>query len=723
MPVFYYPPCRLSLLAALLAGVPVFALADAASKPEPTTFIQADEASARESDFAEARGNVIVTRDNIKVESDWARYNQPKDQLLAGDKITVHKDGDVLVGTQLDMTLGTREGDLLDPVYQMAKGAARGDAVKLIFEGPNRYTIRSGRMTTCEVGNNDWYMHSSTLDLDYNTNLGQAWNGWIEFKGTPIVYFPWMDFTLNNSRKSGLLAPTLGYNSKNGLQLLTPYYFNLAPNYDATLSPNLMTKRGLMLGGEFRYLEPDYSGVVRMEGINDKVEDKTRSSLFLQHTQQLAPHLRLDLNIQKTSDSEYLSDFGDRLSVTSQSTLPREGTLSYTGDSWSSFIRWQRFQTLSTVTNPVTAPYDRAPQIYFTAQPQLIPGLVTTASGELTEFTHPTQTEGLRTWAYPSIAAPFTESWGFITPKVGVHATSYQLHQDNQPNTNYSRVLPIASLDTGLYFERETNLFGTDMVQTLEPRAYYLYIPYRDQSNLPVFDSGETDLSLTQLFSENQFSGQDRINDANQVTLAVTSRLFEGDSGAERLNFTVGQRFYFSDQRVTLSSPGVSNTSSQRSDWLMTVSAKIWNDFSTSYAMQYNQQDSSLRRADFSMTWRPGDYKLLNLRYVNNRIANTRQADISGQWPLGNSWYAMGRYNYSLTDSRALEILGGLEYNAGCWGLRLAAQRYATSTTDTHTAFFAVLELGGIAGIGNNPLDAIRQSIPGYSNTYSPTRF
>lgn len=722
MPVFYYPPCRLSLLAALLAGLPAAALADATTKSEPTTFIQADEASARESDFAAASGNVVVTRENLKVESDWARYSVATDRLRAGDQITVHKDGDVLTGTQLDLGLNSREGDLLDPVFQMAKGAARGDAVKLIFEGPNRYTIRSGRMTTCEPGNNDWYLHSSSIELDYNTNLGQAWNGWVEFKGAPIVYFPWVDFTLDNSRKSGLLAPTIGISSKNGLQLQTPYYFNIAPNYDATLSPNLMTRRGLMLGGEFRYLEPEYSGIVRMEGLNDKVEDKTRSSLLLQHTQTLAPNLRLDLNIQKTSDSEYLSDFGDRLAVTSQSNLPREGILSYSGNDWSSFIRWQRFQTLSTTTNPVEKPYDRAPQLYFTAQPQLIPGLVTTASGELTEFIHPTKTDGLRSWIYPSVAAPFNESWGFITPKVGVHATSYQLRQDNQPNENSTRVLPITSLDTGLYFERETSLYGRDMVQTLEPRAYYLYIPYRNQSNLPVFDSGETDLSLTQLFSENQYSGQDRINDANQLTLAMTSRLFEGDSGIERLNATIGQRFYFSDQRVTLSSPGRAD-SVRRSDWLMTVSAQVWSDFSASYAMQYNQQDGTLRRADAALTWKPGEYKLLNLRYVDNRIVDTRQASISGQWPLGNGWYALGRYSYSLTDKRNLEVLGGAEYNAGCWGLRLAAQRYATSTTAYHSAFFAILELGGIAGIGSNPLDAIRQSIPGYANTYTPSRF
>lgn len=722
MPAFKHFPLRFPLWAALLASLSATVLADAGQKPEPPTFIQSDEASAREGEFAEARGNVVVTREKLKVEGDWAHYTIPDDRLRAGDKVTVHKDGDVLTGTKLDMLVDPRKGDLLDPTFQMAKGAARGNAVKLIFEGPDRYSVRQGRMTTCAPGNNDWYLHSSTLDLDYNTNRGQAWNGWVEFKGTPIFYYPWLDFSLDHSRKSGFLAPSLGMNSKNGLQVQTPYYLNLAPNYDATVYPRYMSRRGMMLGGELRYLDTDYTGVFRAEGIQDRIDDKSRTSVLFQHAQQINPNLRLDLNVQKVSDNNYFSDFGDRLSVSSQSHLPREGMLSWSQEAWSGFVRLQRYQTLSTITNPVEKPYDRMPQAYFTAQPQITSWLATAASGEVADFNHPNKVSGLRSWAYPSMALPFNESWGFIKPKMGVHATSYNLHQANTANQNSSRTLPIASLDSGLFFEREARIGNGSFLQTLEPRAYYVYIPYRKQSHLPVFDSGETDLSFTQLFSENQYSGQDRINDANQVTLALTSRLFESDSGIERLNVTVGQRYYFTDQRVTLTSVE-STESKRRSDWLLTVGARFWKDLSASYGLQYSQADSSLRRSDLTMTWRPGDYRTLNLRYSINRISDTRSADISGQWPLGSGWYALGRYNYSIKDSRALETLGGVEYNAGCWAMRLAAQRYVTSTTNTSTSFFALLQLGGIAGIGSNPLDAIRQSIPGYANTYAPPRF
>lgn len=720
MPAFPLLSLRLFLLTTLLAAWSQHALAE---KAEPPTRIQADEASAREGQYAEARGNVELTRGDLTVKADWARYTIPDDRVRAGDHVTVNKGQEVLSGSHLDMSINAREGDLLDPVFQMTRGNVRGDAVKLIFGGPNKYSIRNGRMTTCSADRDDWYIHAGALDLDYNSNTGEAWNGWIEFQGAPIFYYPWIDFPLDGSRKSGILAPSIGGSSSNGLQVKVPIYFNLAPNYDATLSPSYLSRRGVMLGGEFRYLGESYSGQLQASGIQDRIEDKARSGILFKHQQKLSDRLQLDINAQKVNDDEYLADFGDEIAVASQSNLPREGKLTYSGDDWNGFVRWQRYQTLNTSTNTVEKPYDRIPQLYVSAAPQLLQGVQTTVSGEITDFSHPSETSGLRTWAYPSIAMPFNQAWGFITPKIGVHATMYQLSStDNTASERKTRTLPIASVDSGLYFERETHLFGTEMAQTLEPRAYYLYIPYRKQSDLPVFDSGETDLSFTQLFSENQFSGQDRINDANQLTLALTSRLFESDSGIERINATIGQRYYFTEQQVTLTSAARDDTE-RSSNLLMTLGARLWGSLYSSYEMQYNQKDNNMRRGDLSLTWTPGQYKSLNMRYVNNRITDIRQFDISGQWPLGAGWYGLGRFNYSISDNRPLQMLGGIEYNANCWAFRFAAQRYATSTTSYQTNFFALLELGGVAGIGSNPLDTIRQSIPGYSDTYTPSRF
>lgn len=722
MPAFFSLSDRLAPLAIALAGQMAFVhAAEPADKPEPQITIDADAATAREGEYAEARGSVTLVRDGLKVESDWLRYDFGPDKLKAGDKVVMQHDAGTLSGSRLEMSVTAREGDLFDPVFQMQRGALRGDAVKLIFDGPNRYVVQKSRITSCEVGRDDWYIHSSTLELDYNKNRGEAWNGWLEFQGTPILYYPWIDFPLDGNRKSGMLAPSFGVSSRNGVQLVTPIYLDLAPNYDATLYPRYMNKSGVMTGGEFRYLQPGYTGIVRADTIHDKIAGMRRNSAGIQHKQQFSKELQLEVNAQKVSDNAYLSDFGEQLSVSSQSNLPREGKLTYTSEEWSAMLRWQRYQTLTTPTNIVDKPYDRIPQLLLNARPQMMNGMLFNASAEVTDFQHPDKTSGIRTWAYPSVAIPYNESWGFVTPKVGMHATRYQLNSST-PTTDMTRTLPIASVDSGLYFERETNFLGKETVQTLEPRAYYLYIPYRNQSNLPVFDTGETDLSFTQMFSENQFSGQDRINDANQLTLAMTSRLFEGNSGIELFNITMGQRYYFTDQRVTLTSPSRPD-SVKRSDLLMTVGARFWKDFSANYAMQYNQVDGSTRRADLTLAWRPGDYKAINLRYANNRIAETRQFDISGQWPLYKGWHALGRFNYSIEDRRALETLGGFEYNAGCWALRLAGQRYATSTSEYRANYYILLELGGVAGIGSNPLDAIRKSIPGYSNTYNPPQF
>lgn len=723
MPAFFSLSDRLVLLATLFASQTALVCAEPTDKPEPTITIDADEAHAREGEYAEARGSVKLVRDDLTVESDWIRYDIGPDKLKAGDKVVMKRGSDTLSGSSLEMTINTREGDLLDPVFQMQRGALRGDAVKLIFGGPQRYTVKNSRITSCAPGRDDWYIHSSTLELDYNKNRGEAWNGWVEFQGTPILYYPWIDFPLDGNRKSGLLAPSFGVSSRNGVQLITPAYLDLAPNYDATIYPRYMGKSGVMIGGEFRYLQPGYTGMLRADTVDDRITDMRRNSMALQHKQQFSKELQLEINAQKVSDNAYLSDYGEQLSVSSQSNLPREGKLTYTGEDWNAMLRWQRYQTLTTQSNQVEKPYDRIPQLLVNAQPQLMNGMLFNASAEVTDFQHPDKTSGVRTWAYPSVSVPYNESWGFITPKLGVHTTRYQLNnQGTTSTTDMTRTLPIASVDSGLYFERETSLFGKDAVQTLEPRLYYLYIPYRKQSDLPVFDTGETDLSFTQMFSENQFSGQDRINDANQVTLAMTSRLFESASGVELLNLTMGQRFYFTDQRVTLTTPSRPD-SVRRSDLLMTVGARFWKDFSASYAMQYNQVDGSTRRADLTLAWRPGDFKALNLRYANNRIAETRQFDISGQWPLFKGWHALGRFNYSIEDRRALEALGGFEYNADCWALRFAGQRYATSTSEYRANYYVLLELGGIAGIGSNPLDSIRKSIPGYSNTYTPPRF
>ncbi|WP_169307198.1 LPS-assembly protein LptD [Chitiniphilus eburneus] len=699
--------------------------------PEPAIQIEADEAIARSRTEAEAHGNVIIQRDTTEVRSEWAQYDSATDHLKAGDAVRMTRDGDVLTGNNLDYYLGPRRGTLDNPDYHVAQGVARADAVKLLFDGPDRYKMRSARFTTCPADRDDWYLRASTLSLDYANNVGMAYNGWIQFYGVPILYSPWLNFPLSGNRQTGFLAPSIAFDNRNGIDIQTPFYWNIAPNYDATFYPRYLTDRGTMLGAEFRYLQPSYNGQIRAERISDHKEEEDRYSISFLHRQQITPRLSMSAQVEKVSDDDYFNDFGDQVAVASQTNLPRELAFNYAGDGWSGLARWQRFQTLQSESDPVDIPYARLPQLYYSSSPHWIKGAQISLTGEYTDFSHPTKIDGQRMWVNPTITYPLLQtSYAFIKPKVGVHASYYMLNDNgNIEGDNISRVLPTFSLDSGLIFERDDTFKGWDYTQTLEPRAYYVYIPYKDQSNLPNFDSALTDFSLAQIFSENRYSGNDRINDANQITLALTTRFFEGDSGEERFNATIGQRFYFQDQRVTLDAYE-KPADVQESDLLISFGGRLWRQFIANYSLQYNVNEGATARADAGLGWAPGEGRALNLRYVMNRNVSPiiEQIDISGQWPITRNWYGVARYNYSLKDHSSLEALAGLEYNAGCWALRLVAQRYVNDDSDTAededkytVTYFAMLELGGLVGLGSNPVATLRQSIPGYTDVVAPT--
>lgn len=707
------PPLRLSALTlALLA-----AHLHAEEATESPVQVEADEVKGHTQQGAEARGNVIITRDTTEVRADWATYDVPTDHVTAGDHVEMRRDGDLLTGRELDYYLEQRRGSLTDPDYKIAQGLGRGDAVKLMFEGPDQYRLERARFTTCPVDNDDWYLHARDLSLDYMTNTGIARNGWVEFYGVPILYSPWMNFPLSGNRQTGFLAPSMSLDSRNGFDLTAPFYWNIAPNYDATLYPRYLAKRGLMTGGEFRYLQSSYAGTIRGDYLNDSETDESRYSLLFQHRHQITDRLSLSVNAQKVSDDDYFNDFGNQAEIASIDNLPREATFNYSGDGWYSYLRWQRFQTIQNADNSVEVPYARLPQLYFGATPQWIPGARIGVNAEYADFRHPTKTEGERAWVYPTVAYPIQNAYSFVTPKIGLHATQYRLHEPDGEESE-SRVVPLFSLDSGLVFEREDEFRGLGYTQTLEPRAYYVYVPYRDQSMLPNFDSGQTDFSLAQIFTENQFSGNDRINDANQLTLAVTSRFYETDSGLERLYATLAQRFYFSDQRVTLDAPG-RPANQNESDMLVSLGGQLWRNLTANYSLQYNWQEARTGRAEVGLSWQPGEARVLNLRYVMNRVTDdTEQVDASFQWPLGRGWYGVGRMNYSLKDNQALDSLFGAEYNAGCWGLRLAVQRYLTSGDRYNTTYFAMLQLGALGGLGSNPLGTLRNIIPGYTDPY-----
>jgi LPS-assembly protein len=686
---------------------------------EAPIHITADQVEGASERMANAYGNVIVKQGELRADAQWARYDTTTTQLWAGDTVTVEKTGDVLIGKRLEFITTTKQGQLEEPIYFLRNQFGRGDAAKLLFTGENTYQLEKGRFTTCDSGDDSWYIRGSDIDLDFIKNSGAAWHAVFEFKGVPLFYTPWINFPLDGNRQSGLLTPIFGSNSNSGVNVGVPYYWNIAPNYDATFIPQVYTKRGLMLGGEFRYMQPHYQGTIRGEFLShDRKAQQNRYLWKIQHQQNLSTGLSLSADLQKASDNHYFNDLSNNLQAASTTNLPRDILLHYHGSAWwYASLRSLQYQTLQSNTTLITQPYARSPQFNVGGTPPLEGPLVLDLAGEFNRFRHPTLTTGDRFIVYPTLASPFETSYGFIRPKVGVHATMYTLNKDQTTaKSKHTRTLPMLSLDTGLIFERNFTVSQQEMVQTLEPRLYYVYIPYKDQSMLPNFDSAEVDFNFSQMFSENQFSGGDRINNANQLTGALSTRFYETESGLERLRVGLGQRFYFSGQRVTLSAPArpIEQT---RSDVIIGASSQLWKSIAVGTSWQYSVKDNRTNKTSLELAWMPAAAKTLNLRYRLDRtnVDPIRQVDLSGQWPLGRGWYAVGRYNYSIENKKALDTIAGLQYNAGCWGLQLVMQRYVTDNNRMNTSFYIMLDLRGFNGIGNNPISVLRDRIPGYS--------
>lgn len=674
-----------------------------------------------------AEGEARLRRGEKSIAADWLRFSSEDDEVEAKGNVRLEQGGMVMTGPSLRIRTTDSIGRIESPSYTITTQAkddgsqitARGDASRIDLDGENLYRLFNATFTTCVPGDDSWYLQVEELSLDYGREVGTARWATVHFFGTPILTTPYMDFSLNNQRKSGFLAPTLGTSGKNGPEISVPYYFNLAPNRDLTVTPRYMAKRGLMVGGEYRYLEQYSRGNARIEYLpQDEVRGGKRSAVSLVHGFDNGPYAA-GLSLNKVSDNDYFRDLSSRLNFVSQSYLPREGFARYSGtwlDSgiWSATARAQSFQTLQLPNTPIPIQYSRLPQILLTAARPDVYGTDFNFNGEVVDFHHPTQVRGVRSTVNPSLSMPFLTPGAYVTPKIGFHSTTYSL-SNSTPGavTSIQRNLPVFSVDSGLTFERESSYFGQNYQQTLEPRAFYLNVPYKDQSRIPLFDTAVADFNYAQIFSENAFTGGDRVNDANQVTLALTSRLLAPSTGQEAFRATIAQRYYFSRQQVTLNA-ATSPRDFTASDYLASVAGRIAPRWTLEGATQYSQRESRIERLTIATRYQPEVQKTLNLSYRFLRD-QFNQVDVSTQWPVTGRVYAVGRYNYSVRDHRVVEALAGFEYNADCWIGRFVFQRFAAAAGVATHAVFLQLELNGFSRIGSNPLEALKRNIPGYT--------
>ncbi|MFN7751049.1 MAG: LPS-assembly protein LptD [Pseudomonadota bacterium] len=683
-------------------------------------FIEADRLYGQGREEIEAEGNAVLRRRGQALFADRIRHTASDGDVTAeGSVVLVHRLNEVR-GPYLFLNIVRETGFMEWPDYFLPEFGGRGSARRMFIEAEDRLRVERAEYTTCGPGVDDWYIRADELLIDQSRNSGLARGATLEFLGVPIFYTPVLSFPLSAERKSGFLAPTLSISGRNGPEVFTPYYWAIAPNRDYTATPRLITRRGVQLGNEFRYLEPDYRGELRAEYLpSDRVTQDNRYLLAARHlhsfgTDALGGRWTGVVDMQKVSDDFYFRDLSTRIALTSQANLLRDATLARLSESGTLIARMQRFQTLQDPLAPVTPPYARLPQVALNSSRLDVNGFDLGMAAEYVNFSHPTLPRGQRTVFNPSITLPLQNEYGFVRPRIALHATHYAMDPQSSSLPTSTRVLPIMSVDSGVVFERDTRMFSRDLVQTLEPRLFYAYIPYRDQSKLPVFDSALPDPSLVTLFQENLYSGSDRIADANQITAGAVSRLIDPANGHERLRLALAQRFYMQDLQVSL--PGTNGRDRSKSDLLAAVSARLVPAWSVEAGAQYSTSQSQFARQALGVRYMPEPGRLVNAAYRYNR-GQLEQLDFSGQWRFSDRWSTLGRYNFSLSDRSILEALAGFQYDEACWSFRFIASRIAVATQQANTTLFFQIELRGLSRVGSNPLELLRRSIPGYTET------
>ncbi|WP_066330633.1 LPS-assembly protein LptD [Azohydromonas lata] len=716
--------------------------------------VQADRIGGRPDVDVEAEGEVDVRRGDVRVQADRARFRQDTQVLKAEGNVRMSQQGNRAKGTELEYKLDTSQGYMLEPEYFIAVTKGGGTAERVDFLGPNRARIIEGNYTSCGLdgeGTPAWLLTAERVDLDMDANEGIARGGVLRFMGVPILAAPRLSFPLSDERKSGWLPPFINIDNRNGLDVAVPYYWNIAPNRDATLTPTLSARRGPGLNSEYRYLEPTYQGRLNLNLLpNDRVAGETRYAFGFEHS-----GTAYDMGYRtagvRVSDDNYWKDFTRGTSAlmnarTNPYLTPRLlgaeaqvdrglGDLGLPGGQWRSYARVLTWQVLQD-TDPaarITPPYERLPQIGLQGGAPLGGGLRMELQTEINRFSRapsadPTTIEATRVHALGSLSRPWTTSWGWLTPKASFNAASYSFDQAlSDGRTSTSRLIPTLSVDTGLVFERPFSLFGPKLRQTLEPRLLYVRTPYHAQST-PLFDTAVKDFNITSLYAENTFTGVDRVSDANQITAGVTSRFLDVASGNEVGRFTVAQRLLLSDQRIT--ADGVPITQ-RLSDLLLQGSSMITQQWSADGTLQYKHQTRQVSSWTAGTRYSPGPYRTLAVRYRYTRDASD-QIEAGWQWPVygtapgslikrgsgggcgGGTLYAVGRTVYSTKESRLVDGIGGFEYDAGCWIFRAIGERISTGTAQATTRLMLQLELVGLSRLGTNPLQLLRTTVPGY---------
>jgi len=680
----------------------------------------------KERDLLWLRGDVRGSQGSRFVAADEVVYDHNTSDLKAKGNIFLTDPGLRLIADEVRMNLESDQGSLSDVYYRfMGKINARGNADQAELVTPTLTRYRNIVYSACRPGQRAWSLDAAELELDQAKGQGVARHAKLRVRGMPVFYSPYLSFPIDSRRRSGFLVPSFGTSDRNGIDVTVPYYWNIAPHMDATFSVRHMTKRGPMLETEFRYLSPRqrvrFSGEVLPQDSQRDSQD-ARWALRLEQEGAFGRRWATALDYRAVSDDHYFGDFGAQLEQTSTRYLERRGDLYYSGDSWYLLTRLQEFQTLDTTLGPASQPYARLPQMVFGTSPRnrVGSGIELGVSGEYDYFHHDTIMHGHRAALQPFVRWPLRRRYGHLIPQLNLHLAGYDL-QNQQPDgeTRPSYAIPSFNLDAELVFERTVKWFGQESLQTLEPRAFYLHTPLTEQAEIPVFDTVEQSFSYDSLFRPNRFVGWDRVGDANQVTLGLTSRTIARDSGQELLRASIGQILYARDRDIQLSGPPEEEGSSPIGGLL---SARFLRNLTGRASFEYdpNQETDQLRKQTLELHYRTPDNRLLNLAYrfaldtgEEKLYENT---DLSFSLPVERRFQLVGRWHYSLLDSQTVEAFAGLEYGQCCWRVRLLGHHLKNEPDSAGTnGIMLQVELAGLGSIGQRVDKFFQRSIYGYS--------
>lgn len=692
--------------------------------------VGADFTEVFDNEIASFSGNVHLRRADQHVAANRATYDAISKTVDLQGNVIYSDEGIAAFSDNALVELGTDQATLRNALFIEPVTPLRGSAAVAYRESEVLNHFKDVAYTSCKPGNQDWIIHASRLKMNKRTGKGAVKHAWLEFKGLPVLYLPYLSFPLDDRRMSGLLTPSFGSTERNGIDINVPYYWNIAPNYDATVWARYLSRRGGMFGGDFRYLQKKTKGSVEFEILPyDRKKEKTRWQGRLRNATVFTDRLRSNIDLNYVSDEDYYEDLGNSLSVFNRRHLYSFAEALYTRPGIFFLTKADNYQVIDKTISDFDKPYRRLPQVLLNLNHSFnFMPLELGMGNEFVYFEHSDRVTGQRLDLKPTISMPIKTPGYFINPKISVQHTQYWLQNQNPGEpTGISRTLPIASIDSGMFFERNFSFGDSTYIHTIEPRLFYLYIPYTDQNDIPLFDTSDYDFTFSQLFRENRFNGPDRVQDANQLTMAMTTRLIDSDSGIQRLNFSLGNIIYFRDREVLLN-PNDQIQTNRFSNLISELSAQITDDLMFYAGMQWNPDKNDIDRGNIAFRYRNELNHIVNLGYRYRLDDQTRdtiinQSDISFLLPLYNNWNIIGRWQYSILHNLTVDSFIGLEKESCCWRFRILGRRFVNNVDtlnvtqeegQAENAFFVQLELKGMTSIGSNVEKFLERNMYGY---------